>query len=186
MIESVSIGWGGEYFKSTGVITSVVVEGGGAYFISTSTGTAEVDAPTVTITSNIGRDATATATVDGTVGSATFGQITGVTVTNGGEEYRMSGTGWKLSIALGNGFGHADEIFGECEEVDSYREEVYVRVTADHCPSALLQKSYKMFTGRGIPFGIDSACGTYCIAYTPDPYAVFMDFGSGDITVSIS
>jgi hypothetical protein len=128
VIESVSIDWGGEYFKSTGVITSVVVEYGGAYFVSTSTGTSEVDTPTVTIGSNAGEGATATATVDGVVGSATFGQITGISLTSGGSGYLAAVPLWRATLTY-DGLAHAS---------------VSDRITTDPCPTSLLNRSYEM------------------------------------------
>lgn len=210
VIESVSVSpyWGGEYFKSTGVIESVVVGygqyggGGGAYYKSVSTGTAEVDTPTVTIGSIIGQGATATATVDGTVGSATFGQITGVTVTAGGQNYRASGGVWLLSIYFG--LHHCDIHLTDppsppadqanpfsCDNYASRFTRINKRVSSQPCPSDLLSKSYAMFAQFYDPFynRFPEGYATYCILpgngyNTSDVLRVFAF--AGDITCQIS
>jgi hypothetical protein len=144
VIESVSIGWGGEYFKSTGVITSVVIEYGGTYFVSTSTGTSEVDTPTVTIGSNAGEGATATATVDGVVSSATFGQITGISLTSGGSGYLSAVPLWQATLNY-DGLAHAS---------------VSDRITTDPCPTSLLNRSYAMSLSiNSLPGLFADGCG---------------------------
>ena len=135
---------GGEYYKSTGIIESVVVWEPGAYYLSESTGTSQVDTPTVTISSNAGEGATATATVDGTVGSETFGQITGISVTSGGSGYLAAVPMWQATLNY-DGLAHAS---------------VSDRVTTDDCPTALLNRSYAMsLSVISLPGLFGNGCG---------------------------
>jgi len=144
VITSVTLTDGGEYFKTTGVVTAVVVEGGGAYFVSTPTGTSEVDTPTVTIGSNAGEGATATATVDGVVSSATFGQITGISLTSGGTGYLSAVPLWQATLNY-DGLAHAS---------------VSDRITTDPCPTSLLNRSYAMSLSiNSLPGLFADGCG---------------------------
>jgi hypothetical protein len=207
VIESVNLSYygGGEYYKSTGVIESVVVWEPGAYYVSESTGTSEVDVPVVSFRSYSGSGATATAEVDGELGSPTFGQITGVTVTNGGERYRPSGTGWALSISIAS---HLEVLLGDetppspneedavdCANFWSKRLPFANRVSFEPCPADLLNKSYVMSAGAfSLPFGdpygdgMGSAvwCRTPAIGGVGSPLATFFEFGNGEITCTIS
>jgi hypothetical protein len=208
VISSVNFPWyggGGEYYKSTGVIAGVVVWDGGAYYKQTSTGTSAVDVPFVSFSSYSGSDATATAQVDGTVGSPTFGQITGITVTNGGQNYRASGTGWALSISILN---HLEVLIGnetpptpneedplDCANFWSKRLPFGNRVSFEPCPADLLNKSYVMSAGNfGLPFGDPYGDGMSSVVWcrTPapggvgSPLATFFEFGNGEITCAIS
>jgi hypothetical protein len=146
IITGVNVDWWnvGEYYKSTGVIESVVIWEPGVYYLSESTGTSQVDTPTVTIGSNAGEGATATATVDGSVGSETFGQITGISVTSGGSGYLAAVPMWQVTLNY-DGLAHAS---------------VSDRVTTDPCPTALLNRSYAMSASfASIPAFFGNGCG---------------------------
>ena len=203
-ITNIAVYWGGEYFKSNGVITSVVVEYGGTYYKATPTGTAEVDVPEVTFGSQIGFGATATATVNGTVGSAGFGSITAIQITNGGQGYKTGGVGWKISIS-GAG-GHRDELLSVissdpsiggtldpnevCPDLIEYVEPTATRTTSNVCPLDLLSRTYNMFDAFGIfPGFFENHCGAvYCITGYYSNRVTIVDYGGdeGGITCELS
>jgi len=213
VIESVSIGWGGEYFKSTGVIASVVIEYGGTYFISTPTGTVDADTPAVVFGSQIGDGlAVATATVDTSLSSATFGQITGITVTTAGSGYKLSGTGWKCTVSV-DALAHlaikdsnlpaTTAVEGDpipCTDFESYYTTISERITLDPCPTSLISKAYKMSATigsdpfSGMPADQEAAddmvfCSRRAGFDSLYGYAhqhTFFDFGNGDITCTLA
>jgi hypothetical protein len=103
-IQSVTLTSGGDYYKATGEISRVVVTNGGQYFYDTGVPSSvtvtnggqyyreEVQVAQVAVTINqinfpYGTGASITATVDGNKVSATFGQVTGLTIANGGSGY---------------------------------------------------------------------------------------------------
>lgn len=211
VIESVSIGWGGEYFKSTGVIASVVVEYGGTYFISTPTGTVDADTPTVWFSSRTGTGANATAVVDTSLSSSTFGQITSISVGSGGTGYKLSGTGWLCTVSgVGDHLAIKDSnlpattaVAGDpipCTDFESRYTTISERVTTDPCPTSLLSKSYKFSLSFGTdPFAImpadqEASDGMAFCSRRADfdslyGYAhqhTFYDFGNGDIQCTLS
>jgi hypothetical protein len=207
IIESVQVNSGGSYFKSTGIIESVQVFEGGAYYKQTPTGTSEVDTPTVSFRSNSATiAATATATVNGTVGSPTFGQITGITVTSGGQKYREAGTGFLLTINAG--LNHLETLLGDetppepvgddplhCNNFWDRNQRMGNRVSTQPCPLDLLSKSYTMSAGPYAGLfphygpGLEEAarcreeyvCGSYMCERS-----TFFSFGDEGITCSIS
>jgi hypothetical protein len=207
IIESVQVNSGGSYFKSTGIIESVQVFEGGAYYKQTPTGTSEVDTPTVSFRSNSATiAATATATVNGTVGSPTFGQITGITVTSGGQKYREAGTGFLLTINAG--LNHLETLLGDetppepvgddplhCNNFWDRNQRMGNRVSTQPCPLDLISRSYVMSIGTfflpfGDPEGVGMQNAVWC-RRPPDfwggsPVATFFDFGNEGITCSIS
>jgi hypothetical protein len=83
---------GGEYFKDTGAIESVSVSVGGSYYKEDTTIPGQAATVTVGVnqsgpTSVSAGGAVLAAVIDTSPTSATFGQITGVTITNGGHDY---------------------------------------------------------------------------------------------------
>lgn len=211
VIESASIGWGGEYYKSTGVITSVVVEYGGTYFISTPTGTVDADTPTIWFSSRTGTGATATAVVDTSLSSSTFGQITSISVGSGGTGYKLSGTGWLCTVSgVGDHLAIKDSnlpvttaVAGDpipCTDFESRYTTISERVTTDPCPTSLLSKSYKFSLSFSTdPFaampadqeasdGMDfcSRRAGFDSLYGYAHQHTFYDFGNGDIQCTLS
>jgi hypothetical protein len=206
-IESVEIQSGGAYYHAKGPIESVVVEFGGAYWRDDYTGQVESDTPVVAFGSRIGSGATATATIDTSLESATFGQVTGIEITNAGQDYKLSGTGWLLSVSIGT-LNHLDVLLGveqppepnesdplDCNNFWDQNQPIANRVSLQPCPSDLLSRSYTMSCGAfslpfGDPYGDGVAGATWCRNnvefYFQAPSAVFYDFGNGPITVSLS
>jgi hypothetical protein len=206
VISSVNFPWyggGGEYYKSTGIIESVVVWEPGSYYLSESTGTADVDEPAVFIISLVGSGAEATATVDGEVGSATFGQVTSISVTQSGSDYKTSGTGWGLTI--NSPVGHLATLTGnevpptpdpedslDCGHFWNKREPYQNRVSLNPCPSELLSKDYSMAWGGSSPFGdpygdgLEGAEWCHTIQSNGNHDVTFFDFGNGPIKCTIA
>jgi hypothetical protein len=80
----------GEYYRSDGVIQEVTVEDGGSYYEESDTEPALVADITIGIAQKSpsnGAGAVISAVVDDDPTSATFGQITGLTIDDGGDEY---------------------------------------------------------------------------------------------------
>jgi hypothetical protein len=112
VIDTVDVLYGGSYFKDTGVIDSIDISSAGTYYkalgdiesISLVNGGAffgeDADAPPLVaditvvldqIDPSAGDGATFTVVVDDDPDSPTFGEITGVTVSNGGDGYEAQG-----------------------------------------------------------------------------------------------
>lgn len=91
IVESVRVFEGGIYYNDTGEVASIDVNQGGRYYKEDATGTPYVADVTVTLEfaglPSQGSGAEFSAVVDSTLGSPTFGQITAVNVTNGGDGY---------------------------------------------------------------------------------------------------
>lgn len=90
VVVSVELYDGGSYYHDDGVPTGVTVESGGIYYHEDETADPYVADVTVTISQadpSTGTGGSIAATVDGTVGSATFGTITGLAIANGGNNY---------------------------------------------------------------------------------------------------
>jgi hypothetical protein len=92
IIQSVEFGWGGggTYYRDAGEIASVSVEAGGKYFREDASLSPYVATVTVGVSQtapSAGTGATLTATVESSTSSANFGKITGVTIGNGGTNY---------------------------------------------------------------------------------------------------
>ena len=80
----------GEYYRSDGVIQEVTVEDGGAYYEESDTEPAIVADITIDVTQQSpsdGSGASISAVVDDDPTSETFGQITGLTIDDGGDGY---------------------------------------------------------------------------------------------------
>lgn len=89
-IDSVTVNDGGQYFKNSGAVDSVEVDTGGVYYREDASLTPYVASVTVTINQTLpsdGAGASISATVDGNTGSPTFGEITALTIGNGGDDY---------------------------------------------------------------------------------------------------
>jgi hypothetical protein len=185
-IESVYVYNGGAYFKSTGVVESVQVYNGGSYYVEQGTGNADVHTPAITIISNTGTGATATATVDGTVGSATFGKVTSVTVNNGGQNYYATGSAWLVSI--GGLFHHlqAISIANPTQAPHGRLLPIAGRVSRQACPTELLNRSYTMWTAENDPFQERLPEGFADYVVNEGGYSLTVFGFSGAITVSLS
>ena len=86
VIQSLELVSGGQYYGRTGTPVGVTITNGGAYYRE------DVDVAPVTVTitqveSKSGTGAVIAATVDGDRYSGTFGQVTALTITNGGNNY---------------------------------------------------------------------------------------------------
>lgn len=210
VIQSVTVNYGGSYYRSTGVVEAITLVEGGVYYRLQSTNTAEVQAPSVRISSRTGFGATATANVNGTLGSPTFGQITSVTVNAGGQQYVASGFGWIAEIGIGGlsmsasgWFLHTqDRLFpadaAAPENPDHCQfgfgvggQPIYPRVSMQPCPTELLNKTYPMFWQIPDPFGqrLPEGFADYCVIPTPGPGSsdiLRVSGFSGDITVTLA
>jgi hypothetical protein len=111
VIDEVIVYYGGEYFRDTGVVSSVevfdpggyyrelpdtvTVANGGKYYREDAEEPPYIASVSVTVLQgwpgSLGSGATFTATVDSDTSSETFGQIASVAVTNGGTDY----LGWR-------------------------------------------------------------------------------------------
>lgn len=223
VLASVQVNWPGSYSRPTGVIEAVEVSNGGwyyktngaiesatpdpspvSYWRSFPTGQVTADSPAVFFRSYTGTNGAATATVDKSLSSETFGQITSINLTNGGQNYWEGGIAWMLSIGMG-GFFHREVLLGNekppapdendpraCVNYFNKNLPVAHRVAYTNCPVELLSKSYKMSYSAGSPFGDpsgeDLAQADWCHTITQGPawQFSFFGFGGGDITVSLS
>ena len=214
VIAAVEVTGGGWYYKTNGAIESASVGyyGSGQYFRVNPTGQVSADTPAVLFRSYIGTGATATATVDTDLSSDTFGQVTGINVTSGGQDYLEGGVGWVLSIGIA-GFFHRESLLGVEKEPSPDNEDarscanyfdkylpIKQRAAYSNCPAELLSKTYKMGYSAGSPFGDPSGedleqadwCHTITQVptfYGPVPTWAFSFFGfngGSDITVALS
>jgi hypothetical protein len=91
-ITAIAIYYGGEYYKSGGVVQSVVVFDGGAYYKEDASVPAESATVSVLIQqlgpqSLVASGASLVAVIDTNTSSGTSGQITGLTITSAGDGY---------------------------------------------------------------------------------------------------
>jgi hypothetical protein len=187
IIESIAISDGGEYYKTEGAIDSVVLVSGGQYWRLQGTGVADADTPVVTISSNTGQFATATATVDTSLTSPTFGQITSIDVTNGGDGYRLSGYGWKATVSVQSLHHRAGAEL--CPELAAYTVHESERIELGDCPNALLSRSYKMAYAVQARYSADVENienAAHCFSGIYSNNLTIADFGSGDITCTLA
>lgn len=94
VIGAIEILYGGLYYKNLGDIESISLVNGGVYYREEATGTPYVADVTLTLNQifpSDGAGATFTVTVDDDPDSPTFGEITGVTVDDGGDGYLSQG-----------------------------------------------------------------------------------------------
>lgn len=90
VVAAVEVIDGGIYYNDTGVVLSVTVDSPGIYYLENAAVAAVVPAISVDVFQEFpsdGSGAVLTPVVDTDTSSATFGQITGVTITNGGDDY---------------------------------------------------------------------------------------------------
>lgn len=89
-VAALVIEYGGEYYRDTGVLESVTVNDGGSFYLEDDEAPAIVADITVAIqqlSPSAGSGLEVSATVDDDPGSATFGQITGLTIDDAGTNY---------------------------------------------------------------------------------------------------
>ena len=91
-ITGIAVYWGGEYFKSNGVIQSVQLSGGGIYYrddasLPSEKATVSVSVIQTRTTAAVASGAVLVAVIDDNPASPTFGQIAGATITSGGNYY---------------------------------------------------------------------------------------------------
>ena len=94
VIDVIEISYGGLYYKNLGDIESISLVNGGVYYREDATGTPYVADVTLTLNQifpSDGAGATFTVTVADDPDSPTFGEITGVTVDDGGDGYLSQG-----------------------------------------------------------------------------------------------
>jgi hypothetical protein len=184
-VESVTIQYGGKYYATTGRVGRVDVVDGGSYHENYHTGEVDADAPTVLFSSNTGHGATATAMVDTSLASPTFGQVTAISINSGGSNYRLSGYGWKATVTV-QSLVHRGGL-ELCQELSQYLVDESERIAIAGCPNDLLNRSYKM-AYRAVTrwYGdIENAGGAvYC--FTDTNVLTIADFGSGDITCTLT
>jgi hypothetical protein len=176
----------GYYYKSTGVIESVLVgtdfgvSYSGAYWRNVVTDIVDADDPDVSIWSPVGGGATATVTVDTTIGSPTFGQITAVNLTAGGADYKITGKAWVISAS---GEGGASSLFsgfasyhrqqmpavGEMQAAPSLLLPMSGRTTTDVCPTSLFD--------RALPIAVQIGTGFVSSSFIPRGYTTAVHAG---------
>jgi|694.fasta_scaffold00210_32 hypothetical protein len=215
VIESVTVTYGGAYYKR-GPVESVVLYDGGAYWRAQGTGEADADEPTVAFASESGINATATATVDSEIGSPTFGQITGLAITNGGSGYALNSSGWRITVSLSAfdgsvytaGFSHLDGAAApqspvqqqgdlgeyECANFAARYKPMANRVVVGICPNDLLNREFEM----AIPVNHDNwptwnngvvGEAVFCNAdtgYYLSTTEIFYELGNGPFTISLA
>jgi len=155
-IEEVVVLSGGEYYKTDGSIASVVVNDGGEYYEEQQTGNAVVDTVVVRVISNTGYDADIDVVIDDDLNSATFGEITALTINDGGQKYAQQEDTWVLNFGnsifpLAGATGLAlqpQEVL--CEGADQAASVQpaggrAVLVSEDPCAETLLSKTYDAF-----------------------------------------
>lgn len=186
-IESVTIEYAGRYYETTGAVNRVDVIQGGSYHENYHTGEVDADSPAVLFSSNSGQGATATATVDTSLTSPTFGQVTAVSVTAGGTGYRSSGYGWKATISVQSLIHRGGAEL--CQELSRYIVDESERVALADCPNDLLNRSYKMaYSVLARQYGDIENAGNaaYCFSGIYSNNLTIADFGSGDITCTLA
>lgn len=90
VIQSVEVWYGGSYYDDDGVPTGVTVSNGGLYYREDASASPYVATVTTTISSvwpSTGSGAVITGVVDDDTSSATFGQLSGLTIDDGGDDY---------------------------------------------------------------------------------------------------
>ena len=155
-IEEVAVISGGEYYKTDGSIASVVVNDGGEYYQEQQTGNAVVDTVVVSVISNTGYDADIDVVIDDDLNSATFGEITALTINDGGEKYAQQEDAWVLNFGtsispLAGATGLAlspQEVLCEGADQGGSVQPAAGRsalVSEDPCAETLLSKTYDAF-----------------------------------------
>ncbi len=89
-VSAVNIIDGGQYYRSTGILESVEITDGGSFYLEDEDAPAIVADITVEVeqlSPSSGSGLQVSAVVDDDVHSATFGQITGLTIDDGGSDY---------------------------------------------------------------------------------------------------
>lgn len=163
------------YDHATGAISGVrVCEGGGGYATG-SAGSVQVASVSVTVYSTHGGSgATLDAVIDDDPSSGTFGQITGLVITNGGSGYGIGG--WTISGEYG-GIGLLAGIdlspgFAACQigqELSGFEEPASELLSKEKCGVDLLAKSYSArFSAETFPSAVSAAAGvTYSLGRDP-------------------
>jgi len=100
VVDSVTVYYGGEYAHTDGTVAGIAIQDGGQYYKETVTENVIVDTPTVIINSNTGSGGQITAVVDDDPDSPTFGQVTSLTIADGGEKYALEGTSWYVTFGV--------------------------------------------------------------------------------------
>lgn len=114
-ITGIAVYWGGEYYKSNGIISSVELFSGGIYYRDDSSIPGEKATVSIGVsqygpTASTAAGAVLTAVIDDSASSPTFGKITGVTITNGGNNYLA----WEYCEAYLRGITAVLEKSGDC------------------------------------------------------------------------
>lgn len=174
-IASIEIQSAGQYWTTDSSIGCVVTESAGEYYKATPSGV-ESDTPTIRIQTACGSGATAEAVVDVDPDSETFGGISEVTVTDGGEGYFPLGDAWILLANLYQ-LGHMTDPeeagggypnFSPGDEGNFFPGPDFITNDYDHganealsnrvsmlCPADLIDREYRMYWGStsGGPLG---------------------------------
>lgn len=204
VIESIVVEQAGSYYRDDGEIVSVDIIYPGEYWKPTPSGNVDADIPEIVISSVVGTNATATATIDTTIGSDTFGQITGIVVDEEGVDYMTSGVGWLLTI---NSFVfHLQNKLFEppppepdldnplaCVNFSDRWTSITPRVSMEIVPIELLARTYQMHWQYGTPWpNSPPESWDYCRTYIDTGNGETTDtkvfsFGSGGgITISLA
>ena len=135
-IASVTLGSGGSYYLDSGKAVETKTTAGGHYYRENKSLAPYVADVTVTVNQTLpsaGSGATITATVEGSTGSDKFGQITKLTVTEGGSDYQIlggpldctyygpcgiglefRGNGKPAELTFGDAVFRTDQVLGDC------------------------------------------------------------------------
>jgi filamentous hemagglutinin family protein len=139
--------------------TIQVTNGGSGYATVNASGTVSYQTPKVVIGDATGSGASATAVVDTVVGSATFGQVTGIRVTQAGAGYTLAP---QVTIKSTGGVGQD--------------------ATASISTSQGFEVVNLAFEGAGASISIPS----FGVGYTGAPFGVTFDSGTASATLGLS
>jgi|688.fasta_scaffold101985_3 hypothetical protein len=202
VIDSVSVYSYGEYAHTDGTVAGITVQDGGQYYKETVTDNVIVNTPAVHIISNIGSGGQITAVVDDDPDSPTFGQVAGITITNGGSGYRLTGVYRQIDVF----FNLGDNVFGGrlaatyiepstilCygESLSPYIPPLGTLASQTACGNELLDSSYPIILeGLGAQFGFSSVPDG-AVYSSRDAFGFcndlnILDTGSGQITCTIA
>jgi hypothetical protein len=203
VIVAVDIDDNGEYAHTDGTIDTIEVDpySPGAYWAEQETGEVIVDPPDVTVeTNSAGSGAVLTPVIDDDPDSPTFGQITSITVTSAGADYKLDGYFWEIELSSSlvtsnvsvmeqaewaeeNRIGGTDQSGQIADPVifRSYDEEA--------CGMDLLDGEYPAIFGPVRCYAAPDIDGGEWEWGEPDFLSNFFrarDFGNGQIAISVS
>jgi hypothetical protein len=212
VIDGVYIWDGGLYAHTDGTIAGVQILEGGYFWKEETTSNVVVDEPAVIITSNNGDGGQIEAVIDDDPNSATFGQVVGLTIVNGGSSYVLNDPFWELSFSIAftpiggtlfplsgptrglhEGPPVSDVFFSDGVDLSGHEGPLGDRLAFQSCGMELLNKSYNAYYAAvpsGYAMGNNGAIFNYGGPGPSGPIANVwlraVDLGEGQLTVAIS